>query len=325
MLLHILMFIAGFVFLVKGADFLVDGASSIARKLGISSLVIGLTIVAFGTSAPELVVNLIASFQGNTDIAIGNILGSNIANTLLILGVAAIIYPISVKESTVWKETPFSLLAVIVLFFAVNDVMLDGATSAQLSRSDGLIMLWFFVIFIVYIFQLGKKGILDRKLDHENVETHPGWMSATLVLIGLIGLTLGGKWIVDEAVFFATSLGMSEALVGLTIVAVGTSLPELATAVVAARKGEPDIVIGNVIGSNIFNILWVLALSSAIRPLPFSADLNQDITIVIISTFLLFIFMLRGGKKDDLKIVRWEGATFLALYIAYIVYLVYRG
>lgn len=325
MIFYLFLFIIGFVALIKGADLLVDGSASLARRLGISSLVIGLTVVAFGTSAPELVVNLIAGFKGNTDLAIGNILGSNIANTLLILGVAALICPIAVKNSTIWKEIPFSFLAVLVLFFMANDILLDGDTVAQINRSDGLTMLGFFVIFIVYLTQIAKKGVLDTGLDHEHIEVQKVTISSIKVLIGLVGLTLGGKWIVDGAIYFGELIGMSEAFMGLTILAVGTSLPELATAIVAARKKHPDIVIGNVIGSNIFNVLLVLAVTGTITPLSFTPALNQDIIVVMVTTFLLFIFILQGQGDQKNKLLRWQGVIFVTLYAGYISYLIYRG
>lgn len=302
-----------------------EGSASLARRLGISSLVIGLTVVAFGTSMPELVVSLFAASNGSTDMAIGNVLGSNISNTLLILGVAALIYPIVVKESTVWKEIPFSLLAVVVLFFLANDMLIDGSPISQLSRSDGLTMLGFFVIFLVYMSALAKKGILDPGIDHEHIEKKPLWFSSVYILLGLIGLTLGGKWIVDGALYFGDILGFSEAFMGLTILAIGTSLPELATAIVAARKKHADIVIGNVIGSNIFNIFLVLATTSAITPLEFSAALNQDITIVVITTFILFLFIIQGKEDKKNKLLRWQGVIFITLYASYLGYLVYRG
>jgi len=303
MALYVFLFIIGFISLIKGADFLVDGSASIARRLGISSLVIGLTVVAFGTSAPELVVNLIASFQGNTDLAIGNVLGSNISNTLLILGVAALIYPIAVKDSTIWKEIPFSLLAVVALFFMANDILIDGADLSQISRSDGMVMLGFFVIFVVYLFQIAKKGVLDPGLDHEHIHKESIGVSSAKILAGLVGLTLGGKWIVDGAIYFGEYMGMSQAFMGLTILAIGTSLPELATAVVAARKKHPDIIIGNVIGSNIFNILLVLATTATITPLSFSEALNHDIIMVIATTFLLFFFIVQGKGHTKNKLL----------------------
>jgi cation:H+ antiporter len=325
MILTLFLFAVGFVALIKGADYLVDGSASIARRLGISSLVIGLTVVAFGTSAPELVVNLIASFKGSTDLAIGNVLGSNISNTLLILGVAALIYPIAVKDSTIWKEIPFSLLAVLALFFMANDVLIDGEEVPRISRSDGLTMLGFFVIFVVYLFQIAKKGVLDPGLDHEHIHKDKVGISAGKILLGLIGLTLGGKWIVDGALVLGAYIGMSEAFMGLTIVAIGTSLPELATAVVAARKKHPDIVIGNVIGSNIFNILLVLATTATITPLSFSEALNQDITVVLATTFLLFLFIIQGRGHTKNKLLKWQGFIFIGLYISYLAYLVIRG
>ncbi|MBT5016918.1 calcium/sodium antiporter [Candidatus Peregrinibacteria bacterium] len=325
MALYVFLFIIGFISLIKGADFLVDGSASIARRLGISSLVIGLTVVAFGTSAPELVVNLIASFQGNTDLAIGNVLGSNISNTLLILGVAALIYPIAVKDSTIWKEIPFSLLAVVALFFMANDILIDGADLSQISRSDGMVMLGFFVIFVVYLFQIAKKGVLDPGLDHEHIHKESIGVSSAKILAGLVGLTLGGKWIVDGAIYFGEYMGMSQAFMGLTILAIGTSLPELATAVVAARKKHPDIIIGNVIGSNIFNILLVLATTATITPLSFSEALNHDIIMVIATTFLLFFFIVQGKGHTKNKLLKSQGVIFISIYIGYITYLVIRG
>lgn len=323
MLQNSLFFIVGLALLVKGADFLVEGSVSIAKKFGISSLVIGLTVVAFGTSIPELVVSTMASLRGNTELAIGNILGSNISNILLILGIAATIYPVMVKSTTIWKEIPFSLLAVIVLFFMANDMLLDETPLSQLSRSDGFTLAAFFVVFLAYIFSIAKQGGVDKPLDHQTIQEKPAWQSTSMVLIGLIGLTLGGKWMVESAVVLANFFEVSEAFIGLTIVAVGTSLPELATSVVAAYKKQSDLVIGNIIGSNIFNIFWILGVSAIIRPLHFGDGLNQDILMVVMSTFLLFVFLLRGGEKN--QIVRWQGIVFIALYIGYIGYLVSRG
>lgn len=302
---------------------MVDGAASIAKKFGISSLVIGLTVVAFGTSAPELVVNMIASFQGSTDIAIGNVLGSNVANILLILGVAALMSPIVVKSDTVWREIPFSLLAVVVLFFSANDLLLDGTVAQELSRSDGLTILCVFAVFMAYIMTVSKKKFLEPTTGQDHIQDRPTAVAFTMVILGVMGLTVGGKWIVDGAVFFAEQLGLSQAFIGLTLVAIGTSLPELATSIVAARKNQSDIVIGNIVGSNIFNILWILGLSAAIRPLPFSDALNQDIMMVVAVTFLLFGLLVAGGKKSHIK--RWHGALFLVIYAGYIGYLTYRG
>ena len=277
-MLTYILFIVGFIFLVKGADLLVDGAAAFAKKFKISTLVIGLTIVAFGTSAPELVVNIFASISGNSEIAIGNILGSNIANILLILGISALIFPLPAKKSTIKKEIPFSLLAVLVLGILVNDLLidqvnlLDGA-SGLLSRIDGLILLAFMTIFMVYTFGIAKNP--EEAGEGEEIKNLPLAKSIAYIGIGLLGLVLGGRWIVNGAVKIAELFNVSEALIGLTIVAVGTSLPELATSAVAAYKKQADIAIGNIVGSNIFNIFFVLGVSSIIRPLPFNAKFNS--------------------------------------------------
>ena len=313
-----ILFIIGFVFLIKGADFLVDGASSIARRLNISDLVIGLTVVAFGTSMPELFVNIIASFKGNTDIAIGNVVGSNIANVFLILGVSSIIFPLAVTKGTVWKEIPFSLLAAIVLFVSANDQLLDGSGVSDLTRSDGLVFLSFFIIFIYYTFSIAAR--IEGIEEHVPAKQY-GWSRSWLyIIMGLAGLSLGGKWIVDGAVALATNFGMSESLIGLTIVAVGTSLPELATSAVAAYKRNVEIAVGNVVGSNIFNIFFVSGISAIIKPLPFQRKNNLDIGVVILSSLMLFLFMFTGKKRS---LDRWEGIIFLVCYVVFVGYLVF--
>ncbi len=312
-MLPALLLLLGFVCLIKGADFLVDAASSIAKRLKISDLVIGLTVVAFGTSTPELFVNIVASLKGNTDIAIGNVLGSNIANILLILGVSSIIYPLSVTKGTVWKEIPFSLLAVIVLGILANDHYLNNTDEASLSLSDGLILLSFFIIFLYYSFGIAKR--INGLDAHIPAIQNNLLKSVFMISLGLAGLTLGGKWIVDGAVFFATRFGMSESVIGLTIVAVGTSLPELATSAIAAYKRNVEIAVGNVVGSNIFNIFFVLGISSIIKPLPFKATSNIDIGVVILASLLLFFNMFTGKR---LSLDRWEGIILLILYASYI-------
>ena len=254
--------IAGFAFLVKGADFLVDGASSIAKKFGISALVIGLTIVAFGTSAPELIVNIFASIQGNTDIAIGNILGSNIANILLILGISAMIYPLAVGKGTVWKEIPLGLLAIIVVAIMANDRLIDGGGFSGLTRIDGFILISFFIIFLYYTFGISKAQGTGEPEESNRIHEYSFFRSGIMVVAGLAGLTLGGKWIVDSAVVIAEQIGLSQAVIGLTIVAIGTSLPELATSAIAAFKKNTDIAVGNIVGSNIFNVFWILGISA---------------------------------------------------------------
>jgi len=315
-----LFLVAGFLLLIKGADLLVNGASFLGRRMGVSDLVIGLTVVAFGTSSPELFVTLIASAKGNTEIAIGNILGSNIANLFLILGVSSLIYPLSVGKGTVWKEIPLSLLAACLLGVLANDKWIDGADLSALTRIDGLALLAFFIVFLYYSVSIAQEihGMEDQ-IPQESM----GTKKATLfVVLGLGGLALGGDWIVRGAVHAAKSLGMSESLVGLTIVAVGTSLPELATSAMAAYRKNVEIAVGNVVGSNIFNIFFVLALSSLIRPLPFQHRNNLDVGVVILGSLFLFFAMFTGRKRT---LDRWEGAVLLVVYAAYLVVAVLKG
>ncbi|OGF24196.1 sodium:proton exchanger [Candidatus Falkowbacteria bacterium RIFCSPLOWO2_02_FULL_45_21] len=311
-----ILFIIGFFLLIKGADFLVDGSASIAKKLKISGIVIGLTIVAFGTSAPEFIVNIFASAQGNTEIAIGNILGSNIANILLILGISAIIYPITAKKNTVLKEIPLSLLAAVVLGLMANDIIIDGADFSGITKIDGFILLSFFIIFLYYTFGITKS---DKDIVEEEIKIFSHFKSVIFIILGLAGLAIGGKWIVDGAVQIAEFFNISQSLIGLTIVAVGTSLPELATSAVAAYKKQSDIAIGNVVGSNIFNIFWILGVSAVIRPLPFNTSSNGDITMTIFASIVLFLVMFIGKKR---VIERWQGVFMVTTYAGYIVFLV---
>ncbi|MGD8228146.1 MAG: calcium/sodium antiporter [Desulfobacteraceae bacterium] len=319
-MLSYILFIVGFGLLIKGADLLVDGASSIARQFHVSDLVIGLTVVAFGTSTPELFVNIIASVKGNTEIAIGNVIGSNICNLFLILGVSSVIYPLTVTKGTVWKEIPLSLLAALILGILANDHLIDNRIPSALTRIDGLVFLSFFLIFLYYSFSIAKK--IEGMEDHLPAKKHGLGKSLLLVILGLIGLSLGGKWIVDGAVHLATRLGMSQSLIGLTIVAVGTSLPELATSAVAAHKKNVEIAVGNVVGSNIFNIFFVLGISSVIKPLPSQMKNNVDIGVVILGSLFLFFAMFTGKRRS---LDRWEGITFLALYAGYILFLIIQG
>jgi cation:H+ antiporter len=319
-MLPYVLLVIGFVLLIKGADFLVEGAASIARRFHISDLVIGLTVVAFGTSSPELFVNILSSIKGNTEIAIGNVLGSNIANIFLILGVSSIIYPLTVTKGTVWKEIPFSLLAVLALGFVANDQLIDRASASAITRIDGLIFLCFFSIFVYYSFAIAKT--IEGMEDHVPSKQFGMGRSLTWVILGLFGLGLGGKWIVDGAVHVALKFGMSQSLVGLTIVAIGTSLPELATSAVAAFKKNVEIAVGNVVGSNIFNVFFVLGISAVIKPLPFQTRSNIDIGVVILASVLLFVYMFTGRKHS---LDRWEGVFFLTLYGAYMAVLVILG
>jgi len=313
MLWSLFITLIGFVLVIKGADFLVDGACALARKLSVSDLVIGLTVVAFGTSLPELAVNVFASVKGSAGIAIGNILGSNIANILLILGVSGLIYPLIVTKGTVWKEIPLSLLAAVLFGILANDKLIDNAQISALTRIDGLVLLSFFVIFIYYSFTIAQriKGTEDLLPEKELTARKV----TVLIVSGLAILILGGKFVVDGAVRLANAFGVEESTIGLTIVAVGTSLPELATSAVAAYKKNSEIAIGNVVGSNIFNIFFILGISSLIRPLPLQPRNNFDVGFLVLAGILLFIFMFTGKKH---KLDRWEAGLFLAIYTTYI-------
>ena len=315
-MLTYILFVVGFVLLISGANLLVEGSASIAKKLNISSIVIGLTIVAFGTSAPEFIVNIFASIQGNTDIAIGNILGSNIVNILLILGISAIIFPLATKENTVWKEIPLSLLAAILLGVMVNDTLIDGGTFSGITRIDGIVFLAFFIIFLYYTFGISKVSGENTDLEIKEMS----YMKSSLYIVGgLSGLIFGGKWIVDGAIKIAEGFNVSQSLIGLTVVAIGTSLPELATSAVAAYKKQSDIAIGNVVGSNIFNIFYILGFSALIRPLPFSKSSDIDIMMTIFSSLILFLIMFIGKKHT---VERWQGITMIIIYIGYVAYLI---
>jgi cation:H+ antiporter len=318
MLIYVL-FILGFVLLIKGADFLVEGASSVAKKFNISNIVIGLTIVAFGTSMPEFIVSFIASLNGNTDIAIGNILGSNIANIFLILGISSIIYPLATKKNTIWKEIPFSLLSALVLLFLVSDNFIDGLGFSALTKIDGLILLSFFIIFLYYTFGISKVNTESDDTDIK-VKSLSNTKSIFFILIGLVCLVVGGKWIVDGAVKIANILHMSESLIGLTIVAVGTSLPELATSAVAAYKKHTDIAIGNIVGSNIFNILFILGSSAMVGNLNFDKSSYIDVFMTIFASLFLFVMMFLGKKHI---IERWQGFIMILVYVAYVVLLIF--
>ncbi len=310
----IIFLILGFVLLIKGADWLVNGSVSLARQYHISELAIGLTIVAFGTSAPELVVNIISSIQGHTDVTMGNIVGSNLFNLMLILGLSGVIFPLTVKVKTIWNEIPFSLMAAIVLFILANYTF-NKEDSQSLNKSDGFILLFFFALFMVYIFINLKKR--EETIDNTFKEIKPK-TSLFLIIIGLTLLVVGSRMVVDHAVIIAHYFGASEKLIGITIISAGTSLPELVTSVVAAFRKKSDIAIGNIIGSNIFNIFLILGISSIISPISYNLSFNLDIIFLTGATILLFIFMFSGKKY---KLDRWESAVLLMGYVGYIIYL----
>ena len=308
---NILLLVVGFYVLIKGANYLVDGASSIAARLKISPLIIGLTIVAFGTSAPELVVNVLSAIQGANQVAIGNILGSNMANILLVLGIAAIVKTVTVQKQTVSKEIPFALLAAVIVMIFVSDIVLDQTKVDVISRTDGLAMLGFFVIFMYYTYFAAKA----LREEPERPQVLKKKLSTIYVFGGLVALFIGGHLIVENAVSVAGILGVSQSMIGLTIVALGTSLPELATVVVAIKKDETDMAVGGIVGSNIFNIFLVLGLTAVVSPIAFDHANFSDALMVIVASLLLFVTMYLGQHH---RLDRWIGIFFVALYLLYI-------
>ena len=328
-LLFILQFIVGLVLILKGADFLTDGASSIARRFNISSLVIGLTIVAFGTSAPELVVSAISALEGHTEMAIGNVVGSNIFNTLAIMGITALVFPVACSKNNIRYDVPFCLVASIALFAMANDTFLSREVSSEsaISRSDGITLLCFFLIFLSYSFAIAKSGkkpdgiaISEQKQGKETEGKKEMSMGKAILLfmVGLAGLIFGGDWMVDGASGIATLLGVSQSIIALTIVAAGTSFPELITSVVAARKGDTDMAMGNVVGSNIFNIFFVLGVSSTVAPLKLGNIHLFDFATLLAGAVFLWIFC-KFGKRYH-YITRFEGAILTLCAIAYYIY-----
>lgn len=311
MVTALLLLLVGFFALIKGADFLVSGSASLARRLGISTLAIGLTIVAFGTSMPELVVNIFASTSGANDAAFGNIIGSNNFNLLFILGIAGLIYPISVQRNTVRFEVPLSLIAALVLYFLVNDVRYRGASENLLSRWDALILLVFFIIFMIYIYRTMRTA---PETEEAQVEILSRGKSIIYTVLGLLMLVIGGKLVVDNAVSLAQTIGLSQKLIGLTVLAVGTSLPELATSAVAAYRKHTDIAIGNVVGSNIFNIFFILGITGLLRPVQFNASMNFDLMVLAGGTALLIVFMFTINRR---VLDRWEALFLMGGYLAY--------
>lgn len=323
MLVPILLLLAGLIILLVGGEIFVKGAASLAKRFGVKPIVIGLTVVAFGTSMPELVVNLFSASSGATDLALGNVLGSNISNILLVLGTSAIIRPLVVKKGTTWKEIPFSILSVFVLYLLANDIFFGNNNIDILTRGDGLILISFFVIFLYYTFGISKVEVEKKKQNQ--VEKFTLGYSLLFMTGGMICLTLGGKLMVDNGIILARLAGLSELLIGLTITALGTSLPELATSAIAAYRGHVDIAIGNVVGSNIFNILWVLGLTPVVSPMVLENAVNFDILVTIGASLMLFLFMIMNKKKGIYTLQRWHGALFVVLYFSYTASVIFRG
>ena len=313
MIAAIFLIIAGFALLIGGADLLVRGASSLAIRMQVPEIVIGLTVVAFGTSTPELVVNLVSALKGSTGIAFGNVIGSNIFNILGILGISALIWPLDVKKATTWNEIPYALLTSFVLLILANDNWFLSGAQNLLTRGDGLILLGFFAIFLVYTHKLSKQG----SDSESSSKLYPLLPSLGFIIAGLAGLVIGGNMVVGSAVKLARLIGLSEAVIGLTIVAIGTSLPELSTSIVAALKKKPDIAVGNVIGSNIFNLLFIMGITTQIDSLPYEAAFNPGQYLMIGATILLFIMMFNPRRH---RLDRWEGGILVAIYLGYTIY-----
>ncbi len=319
MILELFLIAIGFVLLVKGADVLVTGASSIARRMGVSYFVIGLTIVAFGTSLPELVVNAIAAIKGTTDIAIGNIIGSNMANVLLIIGLTAMVAPIDVNIYARKRDIPYALFAAVLLFVLAADPVMRLGSSYAITRMEGAILLCFFIYFLLVVLRSSRDQILDAEAYEKEISPLRAYV---YIAAGLFGLYLGGELIVENATSLAREYGISDVLISSTIVAFGTSLPELATSLLAVHAGKSDIAIGNIVGSNIFNILWVLGFTSMITPIGLSGALVGDLALVILATLLLLL-VTRMPKENIIG--RPKGALLLACYIGYVAMLLLRG
>ena len=307
--------VIGFILLIKGADWFVDGASSIAKSLKIPSLIIGLTIVAFGTSAPEASVSITGAFAGANDITVGNVVGSNIFNLLVVVGVAAFICPLNVKRSIIAKEFPFAIMGAFVLIVLGYDSKYHNYPDNVLTRADGIMLLVLFGIFMYYLIELALTSRKNGMDEEEEIKTYSMPKSIGLCLVGIVGIVLGGDWVVDAASDIAITFGMSQSMVGLTIVAVGTSLPELVTSIVAARKGESDIALGNVIGSNIFNIFFVLGISSFIHEITINNAVFFDMFIMLAASFITY-----GFAASKRKINKPEGAFLVLLYVAYMAF-----
>jgi cation:H+ antiporter len=309
-----LLLILGLVAVILGANWLIEGATALAHRFKVSDLAIGLTVVAFGTSLPELVVSAFAAAQNTPAIALGNVTGSNIANILLILGLSALFCPLQVGRGTTWKEIPLAFLAAVLLWIFCSDRVLDGAGPIIISRTESLAFLGFFVIFLYYTFGIARE--LPVTVDPAAPKAVTGKTMFRWIIGGLSLLIFGGKAVVEGAVRLAVAIGLSESFIAATLVAVGTSLPELATSLVAAWKKKPDIAVGNVVGSNIFNIFFILGISGLIRPLAVPAELFSSLWMGVLAAAILFVCMFTGTRQ---KIDRWEGAAMLALYILFLI------
>ena len=312
--------LVGFALLIKGADYFVEGSSKIARLLKVPPLLVGLTIVAFGTSSPEATVSIIAALEGSSAVSLGNVIGSNIFNITLVVGITAMLNPLKVENETIRKEIPFTLLASVALWVMISDIALQGAGSNVITRNEGIILLLFFAIFLYYIFEIALSNREKTKEDTDDTTGITWGKNLIFTIVGLAAIIFGGDMVVNNATTIALSIGMSETLVGLTIVAVGTSLPELITSITAALKKESEIALGNIVGSNIFNILLVIGASATITPLAVDSKIFFDLIFMILFMVVLLIF-----SRTKFKISKIEGIILAAVYIAYVVYIIIRN
>lgn len=328
MIQSIIYLIGGLLLIIFGANYLTDGASDVARRMGISDLIVGLTVVAFGTSAPELAISIISAVNGAAPLAVGNVVGSNIFNTLMIVGATALVSPIAVRKNILTSDIPLVVLASVVLLVMANGPMLDGAAQPVIERSGGLVLLCFFMVFMRYTFSQAKSlpaGAAMAEPVAESValsKTVPLWRAIAYIAGGLCGLVYGGNLFVDGASGLARQLGVSDAIIGLTVVAAGTSLPELAASLAASFKGRTDMALGNVIGSNIFNVFLVLGSAATISPLTLGAIGNFDLLTLVGSSLLFWLFGWFFAKRT---ITRAEGGVMVACYVAYTVALVLKA
>lgn len=318
--MNYLFLLVGFVILVKGADYFVDGSSKIASYLRIPPILVGLTIVAFGTSSPEAAVSISAALKGSGDIALGNVVGSNIFNVTLIVGITAFLNPLRVERETIRKEIPFALLASVLILILISDMTLQSYSVNLISRGDGLILLLFFLIFLYYIFEVAKNSREKVMVEEKPVDKKTLVKNVILSTGGLAAIIFGGNLVVKNSIEIAYSLGMSETLVGLTIIAVGTSLPELMTSVTAAVKKKSEIALGNIVGSNIFNVFFVTGTASTITPLTVDHKIFTDAVFLFISTIVLLLF-----SSTHMKLSKLEGTSLVMAYIAYMIFIILRN
>ncbi|MFH0941201.1 MAG: calcium/sodium antiporter [Candidatus Omnitrophota bacterium] len=313
------LFVVGFFVLIKGAHWLVDGGSSLAKAIGVSDLLIGLTIIAFGTSLPEMFIDVTAAIKGNTGLVIGDIIGSNVTNILLILGISAVIFPLKIHHGVIWREIPFTFIAASLVLLLGNDGLIEGSSYSKLGRIDGLVMLSFMAIYLYYLVSINKVISSQQESGNKIPEFAK---SIILIIVGLFGLFFGARLIVAAAIFIAGKMHISETMIGLTVIALGSSLPELTASIVAALKKRPDLALGNIVGSNIVNIFLVLGVCSVIRPLPLRPQDNFAIVIAIVASLLLFTSAFVGKRS---VIDRWIGVGFIVIYLFYVAIVIRLG